>query len=871
MENKTTYIPTLWEDGQQWVDANALNNIETGIINAHENKADKTPVSASANGLMTSVLYTEHTDMKTKLNGIAPNANNYVHPNDYNTRHISDVEKGKIGKVDGIETKLQNHLDNHPSGGEVSPELVEQKVVEVINKPNSPVATKEQLNTKVDKTDTNLETNSKNVTGAINELHRRTDISQSLGQVLTIGGVKYDIKIHNDGSIYSEPLAYPGTIPAQFNKPVVQIPSPFPGEYLLADHVSDGVGLTKCVYKMNSVGEIVWIKELDDYATDFKSIQIDGKTYYSYVKNIPKDSSFPNIEVPFYNHGVFIVMDEDFVIIDEVRLKGHGNILDNHPVDMHEGLVLGHNHYLVIGYILLENKTDGSGNKLIEACVQEIKDGKLLFSWESVDYEKCLTDSTHAKVAQGCTDYVHLNSVCVDVDGNYILSCRATNCLYKIDRVGGTGNIIWTLGGKTDEFKLTQIQKPFGQHQVTITNDGCILVFDNAVNSGDGGSNPNKTPARVLKYKIDEKTKTLLDFKGYSLGILTETPSMATGGVIKIHPTKEIYLVNMGMNASCPDIAEIDFTDANNPKIIARIKRGGWYRAFKKTYSLVERNYEEVGVSGLELNITNKTLNINDSTLLKAIFTPSNVANKNVTWSSSNPNIAKVSKNGVVYGLTQGSCKITCTANADITKTASCDINVTNVNQRYSFDFRGYEQARVEDKFVVTKAPSSNQSTLTYENDVLKVNDVSAEGAGYIILKCLNMPVGNCNFEVDMNVKFACNFDGQIAEGVRLQIDDSNSGLQLLFHQKLGLRYTKKTLPLNEAIKICDLEQDTMYNVRAVCDFKTNTNIVIYLNGTEILTLPYSDWSTNYTNKNGITLYARTSVLDVDSVKVRYN
>ena len=49
-------------------------------------KAETTVASGTANGLMSS------TDKK-KLDGIATGANNYVHPNDANTRHVTDTEK----------------------------------------------------------------------------------------------------------------------------------------------------------------------------------------------------------------------------------------------------------------------------------------------------------------------------------------------------------------------------------------------------------------------------------------------------------------------------------------------------------------------------------------------------------------------------------------------------------------------------------------------------------------------------------------------------------------------------------------------------------------------------------------------------------
>ena len=49
-------------------------------------KAETTVASTTANGLMSSA-------DKTKLDGIATGANKYVHPNDINTRHVTDAEK----------------------------------------------------------------------------------------------------------------------------------------------------------------------------------------------------------------------------------------------------------------------------------------------------------------------------------------------------------------------------------------------------------------------------------------------------------------------------------------------------------------------------------------------------------------------------------------------------------------------------------------------------------------------------------------------------------------------------------------------------------------------------------------------------------
>lgn len=95
-------------------------------------KASTTLASSSVNGLMSSA-------DKKKLDGIATGANNYVHPNDTSTRHVTDAEKsawnGKAStsvattlanglmskedksKLDGIATGANNysHPSSHPA------------------------------------------------------------------------------------------------------------------------------------------------------------------------------------------------------------------------------------------------------------------------------------------------------------------------------------------------------------------------------------------------------------------------------------------------------------------------------------------------------------------------------------------------------------------------------------------------------------------------------------------------------------------------------------------------------------------------------------------------------------------------------------
>jgi formylglycine-generating enzyme required for sulfatase activity len=83
------------------------------------------------------------------------------------------------------------------------------------------------------------------------------------------------------------------------------------------------------------------------------------------------------------------------------------------------------------------------------------------------------------------------------------------------------------------------------------------------------------------------------------------------------------------------------------------------------------------GVNGVSLNITYTSLNVGDMEILTAIVSPSNAANKSVSWSSNNSNIATVTQNGVVTGVSVGSTTITVTT-VDGGRTATCSVSVTS-------------------------------------------------------------------------------------------------------------------------------------------------------------------------------------------------
>ena len=92
-------------------------------------------------------------------------------------------------------------------------------------------------------------------------------------------------------------------------------------------------------------------------------------------------------------------------------------------------------------------------------------------------------------------------------------------------------------------------------------------------------------------------------------------------------------------------------------------------------FKRIKSNQEEVKVEGITLDKSNYNLFVGDETTISATVLPENANNKNVVWSSSNPEIASVNEEGIVAALNPGSAVITATTE-DGGYTAECEIDV---------------------------------------------------------------------------------------------------------------------------------------------------------------------------------------------------
>lgn len=142
-------------------------------------------------------------------------------------------------------------------------------------------------------------------------------------------------------------------------------------------------------------------------------------------------------------------------------------------------------------------------------------------------------------------------------------------------------------------------------------------------------------------------------------------------------------------------------SDISEKTVMKRIKKGvdtGWdYIEFEVDGKKIEGyvwnyyvfEYEYTKVTSVALNQSNKTVKLGDEFKLLATITPDEAKFKEVSWSSSNDNVATVDDEGNVKAVSVGSAIITVTTD-DQSKTATCIVNVTDREPSISLDSENY-------------------------------------------------------------------------------------------------------------------------------------------------------------------------------------
>jgi len=300
---------------------------------------------------------------------------------------------------------------------------------------------------------------------------------------------------------------------------------------------------TRSIVKTDNAGNLLYYRNEDSPDTqyglwDFKTHQIDGRTYYSYHST---ESHPESIVFTGHNPGERVIMDENYNEIARIRAIATEKNGSDTTLDGHEFIMLGEDHYIVMSYLQVEVDnipdvniytgepiTHADKAILVATYIQEIDHGEVVFDWLSTEhpelYSMTVTDETEGAAdftntdPEVYVDYVHLNAIVIDDDGNLVVSCRHLNSMIKIDRNGGTGNLMWVLSGVGDDFGLDDDEKTSGQHYLHYLGNGYFSAFNN---------NNDKGPTDLVLYHLNEDKTALVGNDGFQCWVVPGTTNLA--------------------------------------------------------------------------------------------------------------------------------------------------------------------------------------------------------------------------------------------------------------------------------------------------------------------------------------------------------
>ena len=253
-------------------------------------------------------------------------------------------------------------------------------------------------------------------------------------------------------------------------------------------------------------GEPVWIQEDeeaqdDDEPTagwDLRVQEYEGERVLTWWEGV--------VDTPLAE-GEVVVVDDSY---EEIARVGMGNDLPHRMVDLHETRISDDGTMLLMAYVPTQTDLTEIGGEsdgwVWDGVVQEvdIETGEVLFDWSALDHIP-VTDSEREFEDDAGTedkpyDYFHGNSVSVDDDGSLLIDARNTHAFYSVDRESGEVN--WTLGGKSSDFAADEDLYFAWQHDVERAPDGTITLFDNQSSPTLGDS------SRGLRLDVDTDDMT---------------------------------------------------------------------------------------------------------------------------------------------------------------------------------------------------------------------------------------------------------------------------------------------------------------------------------------------------------------------------
>ncbi len=207
--------------------------------------------------------------------------------------------------------------------------------------------------------------------------------------------------------------------------------------------------------------------------------------------------------------GMFYGLDNNYAIVDSFYCIGK-------ETDFHDIHVLPNGEaYLIAEYFrevdMSQIVQGGKKNARVRYfTIQHIgKNKNLIWEWDTYDHFDIMDATYDVNLTANTVNFIHMNSLWVDDDGNILICSRHLDEVTKINRQ--TGEIIWRMGGKyckNNEFAFINdtIDGFWGfshQHDIQRLPNGNILLLDN-------GNLKSNQYSRAVEYEIDEANLTAM-------------------------------------------------------------------------------------------------------------------------------------------------------------------------------------------------------------------------------------------------------------------------------------------------------------------------------------------------------------------------
>ena len=237
---------------------------------------------------------------------------------------------------------------------------------------------------------------------------------------------------------------------------------------------------------------------------DFKVANYNGSSYLTFIVHVDENANADPA-------GAGIILDSSYNLLSHVTsTSGQGKL------NMHEfSIINGGKNALMITYVSqFVNLADPGEEEAIGwignggFAEVELATGNVLFEWRALDHVRPSESQIRRprlpnKMSQ-TWDYIHINSVDKNADGDYLVSARYTSTIYKIS--GVDGSIIWRLGGSRNSFGIKGFSFSSQHDARFIDQEGdttVISLLDNA--SDDTIATADRSSAMVVALQDKEE------------------------------------------------------------------------------------------------------------------------------------------------------------------------------------------------------------------------------------------------------------------------------------------------------------------------------------------------------------------------------